>query len=94
MDIEGGGVLALKGCELCCRRARPFFLIASHTPDEDRAIAELLVKHSYHAYRVDTDGWVRFRDRVHPNPDGVWGTMFLCPTEWCDCFEPLLGMPP
>jgi len=94
MDIEGGGVLALKGCRLCCQRARPFFLIESHTPDEDRAIGEVLVGHAYHAYRIDTQRWVRFRDRVHPDPEGVWGTMFLCPAEFCERLQRLLGMPP
>ncbi|MBE2223378.1 MAG: FkbM family methyltransferase [Anaerolineae bacterium] len=81
MDIEGGGTVALKGCEQVIKKERPLFLIESHTPDEDRAISDLLLAHNYQAYRLNTSEWVKQRDTVHPNHDGVWGTMLLCPTD-------------
>lgn len=81
MDIEGGGTVALKGCEQVVKRERPLFLIESHTPDEDRAISDLLLAHDYQAYRLNTSEWVKQRDTVHPHPDGVWGTLLLCPTD-------------
>src|SRR6266700_1095554 len=43
MDIEGGAVYALQGCQRCITEKRPFILIESHTPDEDRAISNVLV---------------------------------------------------
>jgi FkbM family methyltransferase len=81
MDIEGGGTLALKGCDQCIQDKRPLFLIESHMPDEDRAIGELLVGHDYRAYRLDNRRWVRAMTEVYPSSDGVWGTLFLCPRE-------------
>jgi FkbM family methyltransferase len=81
MDIEGGAVFALRGCDRVVARTRPLFLIESHTPDEDRAISDLILRHDYAAYRVDNDQWVTALDQVHPNLEGVWGTMLLCPSE-------------
>lgn len=81
MDIEGGGVYALKGCEHCVQKARPLFLVESHNPAEDRAISVLITRHEYKAFRLDDHKWVVVPGAVHPNTDGVWGTLFLCPAE-------------
>ena len=81
MDIEGGGVFALRGCDRVVAKTRPLFLIESHTPDEDGAIRDLIRRHDYAAYRVDNNQWVTAPDEVHPHPQGVWGTMLLCPSE-------------
>jgi FkbM family methyltransferase len=81
MDIEGGGVFALRGCDRVVAKTRPLFLIESHTPDEDCAIRDLIRQHDYAAYRVDNNQWVTALDQVHPHPQGVWGTLLLCPSE-------------
>jgi FkbM family methyltransferase len=81
MDINGGGVFALKGCHECITHKRPFFLIESHTPDEDRAISDMAVKYSYKAYRLSNHRWVRENTEIYPHPEGIWGDLFLCPEE-------------
>ena len=42
IDIEGGATCALPGCRRLLKEARPFLLIVLHTPDEDRAISDVL----------------------------------------------------
>lgn len=81
MDIEGGGEYALKDCEHCVQKGRPLFLVESHTPTEDRAISDLITRHEYKAFRLNNHKWVATPTAVHPDPDGVWGTLFLCPSE-------------
>ncbi|HUJ10287.1 MAG TPA: FkbM family methyltransferase [Verrucomicrobiae bacterium] len=80
MDIEGGGVFALQKCERCVQ-ARPYFLIESHTPEEDRAISNLVMQGDYAAFRLNNHKWVSAPQAVHPDPAGIWGTLFLCPQE-------------
>ena len=81
VDIEGGGVFALKGMDACLTRKRPLLWIESHTPNEDRAISDLMLKHGYQAYRLQTQSVVTDRAAIHPSPNGVWGTMLLFPQE-------------
>jgi FkbM family methyltransferase len=47
VDIEGGGTDALPGCRQLFREARPFVLIESHIPEEDRAISNVLCEFDY-----------------------------------------------
>jgi FkbM family methyltransferase len=91
VDIEGGGVQALPGCRQVCERARPFVLIESHTPDEDAAISAVVTGCDYRAYRVNTGSWVVRPDETHPHPDGIWGTLFLCPAEAHEAMRTALG---
>ncbi len=91
MDIEGGGVFALKGCTQCCEKARPLFYIESHTPDEDSAISVIVTNHDYAAFRIETNSWVKRPDHIYPHPDGIWGTVFLCPLEKRGALVPILG---
>jgi FkbM family methyltransferase len=81
MDIEGGGIVALKGCHRIFATKRPLVWIESHLPDEDRAISHVLTTHSYCAYRFDNRRAVVHPNETHPDPDGVWGTMLLYPAE-------------
>jgi FkbM family methyltransferase len=81
MDIEGGGTLALPGCRRILTEKRPLVLIESHTPAEDGAISKVLVDLAYRAYRMNNREWVRKPKAVHPDYDGVWGTMLLVPEE-------------
>lgn len=80
-DIEGGGTHALLGCKRCVTEKRPLILIESHTPEEDKAICNLITENDYQAYRVTNKSWVKNRDKTHPDSNGVWGTLFLCPSE-------------
>jgi len=81
MDIEGGAVRALKGCDQCIRQKRPFILIESHTPGEDQAISELLLQYDYEAFRVNNRKWVKHKKENYKDRDGIWGTMLLMPAE-------------
>lgn len=90
MDIEGGGTLALKGCRRLAAERRPLLLIESHTPAEDRAISDLILEQGYHAFRVTNMQWVTQPSKTHPHPDGVWGTLLLCPSGTRSTFETVL----
>ena len=81
MDIEGGGVFALKGCDRCISKKRPFIIIESHTSDEDKAVSNVLNKYNYDAYRISTGKWIKNKQTNHTDADGVWGTMILLPAE-------------
>ena len=80
-DIEGGAVHAVKGCIRCASETRPLFLVESHCPDEDASLSDLIVRHEYKAFRLTNRQWVVEPTKTHPNLDGVWGTLFLCPAE-------------
>lgn len=80
-DIEGGGTHALPGARHVIEAARPYILIESHTADEDRAISKVLIDFDYRGYRLNDRAWVKQPDAVHPDKDGVWGTLLLCPQE-------------
>ena len=81
MDIEGGALFALQGCDKCIRDKRPIFIIESHLPEEDLAISRLLVQHDYQAYRISDHKWVELLEETFPNPRGVWGKLLICPNE-------------
>ena len=91
IDIEGGGTFALRACDDCVAEAQPVLLVESHTPDEDRAISDLVVRTGYSAYRLEDTRWVRDVADTHPNPDGVWGTLLLVPTSRRGSFAAVLG---
>ena len=81
LDIEGGAVYALKGCDRCAGEARSFFLVESHNPAEDLSLSKLILRYDYKAFRITNQRWVADPTTTYPNPDGVWGTLFLCPVE-------------
>jgi FkbM family methyltransferase len=81
IDIEGGGTFALPGCRRIFSENRPFVLIESHTPAEDRAISDVLCNFDYRGYRFADRSWVSKPDAVYPDPDGVRGTLLLVPAE-------------
>lgn len=91
VDIEGGGVTALKGFDGCVARKAPLMLIESHSPGEDRAISDLILAHDYQAYRLNNRRWVRSLATTHPDPEGVWGTVLLCPARDRERLEPALA---
>lgn len=79
VDIEGGGVFALPGMSQCIEKKQPIFWIESHTPQEDRAISDLVLKHGYQAYRLQTHSAVSSPEKIHPDANGIWGTLLLLP---------------
>lgn len=81
MDIEGGGVLALKGCAKSIDARRPFFIIESHDPGEDAAISAIVTSHEYDAFRITDHAWVKRSEATYPDPEGIWGSLLLCPHE-------------
>jgi FkbM family methyltransferase len=91
IDIEGGGTYALPGCQRVLRETRPFILIESHTPDEDRAISNVLCEFNYRGYRLTNRRWVQRPQAVHPDADGVWGTVLLIPAERYARMEALIS---
>lgn len=91
IDIEGGGVFALRGMDRCIETKRPLIWIESHTPAEDRAIADLILKHDYQAFRLQTGRAVLERGQTHPHPEGVWGTLLLFPSEKTESLRKVLS---
>jgi FkbM family methyltransferase len=81
VDIEGGGIFALPGCQRIFSEVRPFVLIESHTPAEDKAISDVLCKFHYRGYRLSDRAWVKKPDKVHPDREGVWGALLRIPVE-------------
>ncbi|MHB2020391.1 MAG: FkbM family methyltransferase [Candidatus Xenobia bacterium] len=90
MDIEGGGIRALKGCRECFSRHRTYLWIESHTPEEDAAIGQVALTYDYDAFRLSNRQWVRSKDTTWPDPDGMWGTLLLVPRELRSRLTPLL----
>lgn len=87
MDIEGGGVVALRGCRAIFQKQRPFAIIESHNPAEDGAISNVLTSHDYVGFRVNSRKWISKPAATHPDPEGVWGTMLLVPKEKRDVLQ-------
>jgi FkbM family methyltransferase len=81
IDIEGAADSVLPHCQSVARSQRPFFLIESHSLIEDTAIGAMMQTFGYCGYRTTNNRWVARLDRVHPDPDGVWGTLLLIPQE-------------
>ena len=92
MDIEGGGTFALPGCAHCLQEQRPLLLIESHTPGEDRAISQVLLTFNYQAFRLNDWRWVLQRAETHPHPQGVWGTLLVCPIERRDAVAEVIAV--
>lgn len=90
IDIEGGAVFALQGMKETIARHRPLILIESHTPDEDRAISQVLVTNTYEAFRLNTEKWVKHKTNNHTDRQGIWGTMLCVPKEHTRALDPLV----
>jgi FkbM family methyltransferase len=91
IDIEGGGTHALPGARYLFANSRPFCLVESHTPDEDRAISNVLRNFDYRGYRLNDRRWVLNPENTHPDPHGVWGTLVLAPAEYYSVVSELLN---
>ena len=81
IDIEGAADSVLPHCQSVALSQRPFFLIESHSRNEDTAIGAMMQNFGYCGYRTKNNRWVLRLDRVYPDPDGIWGTTLLIPKE-------------
>jgi hypothetical protein len=81
MDIEGAGSTALTHCGNNAESQRCFFLIESHSCDEDAAIGVLARSERFDPYRVSDARWVSQQAATNPNPNGIWSTLLLVPRE-------------
>lgn len=79
LDIEGGGVSALKGMVNCIIKNEPVLFLESHTPNEDIAIGKALSLIPYDVYRVGSDVPVKFLDRDYRDQYGIYGTVIAIP---------------
>jgi len=91
IDIEGAADSVLPHSQSVTRSQRPFFLIESHSLIEDTAIGAMMQNVGYCGYRTTNNRWVSRLDRVHPDPDGVWGTLLLVPQEHETAARAVLG---
>src|SRR5690606_26520955 len=92
IDVEGAGDKVLKGAYETIKRKRPVILFESHLGAEDEAVIEILALFSYKAYRINDNKWVVNEKKNYKDPDGVWGTMFLFPSEKFASYEKLLAI--
>ena len=92
IDIEGGGTHALPGMMTLLKTARPYLLVESHTPNEDRAISNAILEAGYHAWRVSDGCWIRKPEAIFPDPEGIYSTMFLVPHEKAASFAASLSL--
>ena len=81
MDVEGAGSSALRHCVNIAESQRCFFLIESHSCEEDAAIGVFARSERFDAYRVSDARWVFQPAATYPNPNGIWGTLLLVPRE-------------
>ena len=79
MDIEGGGVFALKGMTNCILKGQPVLFLESHTAEEDIAIGKALLLSPYDVYRVGNSMPVKYLDKDYSDPYGVYGTVIGIP---------------
>lgn len=79
MDIEGGGVSALKGMVNCITKHEPVLFLESHTGNEDLAIGQALSLIEYDVFRVGSDVEVKHLDRDYHDTYGIYGTVIAIP---------------
>ena len=91
IDIEGAADSVLPHCQKVICAQRPLFLIESHSLNEDAAIGAMMQTFGYCGYRTTNNRWVARLDRVHPDPDGIWGTLLLIPKEHEMAVRAVLG---
>jgi FkbM family methyltransferase len=73
IDIEGAGSAALTHCVNIAESQQCFFLIESHSCEEEAAIGMLARSQRFDAYRVSDARWVSQTAATYPNPNGIWG---------------------
>lgn len=86
MDIEGAELAALKGFARTIDEAQPIMIIELHEKRLDGEIGKFLIDHGYSIYRYDPPSgrkltFVHVTDvtRLHPDPNGIWGTILCLP---------------
>jgi FkbM family methyltransferase len=79
MDIEGGGVKALKGMVKCITKNEPVLFLESHTAEEDIAIGKALSLIPYDVFRVGSKIPVKYLHKDYTDLYGVYGTVVAIP---------------
>ncbi len=79
MDIEGGGVGAVKGMVNCITKNEPVLFMESHTCNEDISIGKTLSLIPYDVYRVGTNEEIKYLNRDHNDINGIYGTVIAIP---------------
>ena len=79
MDIEGGGVFALKGMHNCIKKNEPILLLESHTSAEDLSIGAALSLIPYDVYRVGNPMPVTNLKGDHKDQYGIYDTVVGIP---------------
>lgn len=87
MDIEGGGVFALKGMRECILKNEPVLLLESHTSAEDLSIGAALSLLPYDVYRVGDPTPVANLDKDYTHPHGIYDTVVGIPKSKRHLFE-------
>ncbi len=79
IDVEGAAKEVFKGMQWILKTKQPIILIESHTAAEDAAISQMIIENTYEAFRINTNSWVKNKDKDYKDKEGVWGTMLLVP---------------
>lgn len=56
IDVEGGEIFVLEGCEQVISQCRPKLLIATHSPEKHQYVISFLEKYSYRYEVLNQDG--------------------------------------
>jgi FkbM family methyltransferase len=80
IDVEGAESKALAGARQVLETYRPILLIALHTPEQDRAVGQILADLCYEVIRVSDGSKVRSLTTGWPDPCGVWGECIAFPS--------------
>jgi FkbM family methyltransferase len=73
IDIEGGEGSALRSAQRVLLEYRPVLLVDLHSPEQDLAVGEVLLKSGYQAYHTEDGSRVENLSLGWPAPEGLWG---------------------
>ncbi|HQQ96790.1 MAG TPA: FkbM family methyltransferase [Cyclobacteriaceae bacterium] len=84
VDVEGAEGKVLEGAVELMKNRPPIFIIELHTPEQDRQVARILIKHGYSIKRLNPSATglnndllleIKNTSATWPDPDGVWGSI-------------------
>lgn len=78
VDVEGAESKVLLGARHTLEKLRPRLIVELHNPEQDVAVARILLNHHYRLTRLDGSE-IRKLDCGWPDRDGVWGTIIAHP---------------
>ncbi len=80
IDVEGAERKVLSGGEKVLQTFRPILLVDLHTPEQDVAVGQALLKFRYDAYRTENGSKVSDLSKGWPDPMGLWGQFIGIPS--------------